>query len=155
MKNFVYRILKIKFDRNLYVKDRFYFLHRIQVAIAGGMLISIFGLAILLFPQATFLIDIFSLIVILLFLDIVYRKVTHRKGNDLDFFYRKDFYKIVGIISISLIIVIIFGILLEVELFSKSITIPFFIITKYLLLILVVLIFNSMYMLRVAFKDSS
>ncbi len=151
MKNTLYKLYGIQINHELYYKERYYWLHRLQVTSGVASLLFLF---IALGQIWHFFEFIAAIIVILLLLLIWTRKFKiffeNKDEGDLDHLYTWRFYKMTGAISIILffVLIVLKGFWIDLV-YKKMQNEPFFeIFVLFFMAPLVVVIVNSIYMLK-------
>ena len=153
MKRGFYRVLGIRINNKLYERDIFYFLHRFQVGTSGVTALGLFGVLGLIFSWRYF--DImFVILLILLCAEMIYSKYRYPHGADVDYLFKKSFYKITMLGSFLLIL--IFVISIKSEFISvKELTYSEFKLLALFLLGSMATFLNSIFVLKTAFKTGS
>ena len=135
----------------LYGKKRYYYLHILQVAIFCSVTFS-FGIVIGdIFPTLNnlSLVYLFTLILIWSFI-LMYMRIKHGYGRDLDFLFNKKFYIFNQLISV-LLLALFSGLFIILDLVTLTFDVVFFIYLHCISLLIVLI--NSIFILKSSFKD--
>ncbi len=145
------KFLGYKINVKLYKKKRYYYLHRLHVALTFVIPGLPLGLAVFLFPDVDLFLYLFAGYFLLFFLYLLYRRLTQAPGGEFDFLFSKRFYSITKQASLGLIFILIVILILKSELLES----PFMIIFNLSFTSGMLTFLISILMLRIAFNDSS